>query len=286
MKNVIATIVAAAGLASMANAQATSNLNMETSIDGLDWTSGLRNVNPGTTVKVRAKISYTANGTTAVPVGFATLTFQPTIQNWNATPVTGDAIAAFAAAGNNNNGGGVQRDNQDLYGRIIPFASTGPTTTDPYIGRTQTVSGTSYLRIARSTITNWVGDGPTTTTSAVNNFNGSGGLALVQKGSGLVGTADPAFDPNIVNVILFRFQITLSLDSTIRDLLIDVPAAGINRNTSTGAREAGWFASASDSFGSIKAAVSVGTSTLRVVPAPGALGLLGLGGVMVLRRRR
>jgi len=120
----------------------------------------------------------------------------------------------------------------------------------------------------------------------VNNFNGAGGLALVQKGSGLVGTADPAFDPNIVNVILFRFQITLSLDSTIRDLLIDVPEAGINRNTSTGAREAGWFASASDSFGSIKAAVSVGTSTLRVVPAPGALGLLGLGGVMVLRRRR
>lgn len=281
MNKLIASIVAAAGLASLANAQAVTRMSVETSLDGISWASGTRQVNPGTNVRVRYNVSYIANGSTTIPVGFATLTFQPTVSNWTGA----DTLGSFATIGNNTNGGAVT-DASGEYGRIIPFASTGPTSTDPYRGHTQTISGTSYLRIARTVITNWVGDGATTGTAAANNFNGSGGLATVQKSSGNVGANDPAFNPSITNVTLFRFAVTLSSSTAARTLLADAPLAGMNRNATTGARDGSWFLSGADNFGSIKAPVEVIPASIEVIPAPGALGLLGLGGAMALRRRR
>ena len=70
MKNIIASIVAAAGIASMASAQITQ-MDVETSLDGVSWSGGNRAVNPGTTVQFRYKVSFNANGTTATPTGFA-----------------------------------------------------------------------------------------------------------------------------------------------------------------------------------------------------------------------
>ena len=279
MKNIIASIVAAAGIASMASAQITQ-MDVQTSLDGVNWAGGNRAVNPGTTVQFRYRVSFNANGTTATPTGFAALTFQPTVSNWGT-----DTLNAFATSGNNTNGGAVT-EASGQFGRIIPFASTGATTSDPYRGHVQSVSGTQYLRIARTTITNWVGQGLTSGTSAANNFNGAGGLALVQKGFSLVTTADPAFNPAITNVVLAKFSLTLSNDGAARTLVISAPTEGMSRNATTGAREASWFSSNTDNFGSIKAAVSVADASLTVVPAPGALALLGMGGLMAARRRR
>ena len=279
MKNIIASIVAAAGIASMASAQITQ-MDVQTSLDGVNWAGGNRAVNPGTTVQFRYKVSFNANGTTATPTGFAALTFQPTVSNWGT-----DTLNAFATSGNNTNGGAVT-EASGQFGRIIPFASTGATTSDPYRGHVQSVSGTQYLRIARTTITNWVGQGLTSGTSAANNFNGAGGLALVQKGFSLVTTADPAFNPAISNVVLAKFSLTLSNDGAARTLVISAPTEGMSRNATTGAREASWFSSNTDNFGSIKAAVSVADASLTVVPAPGALALLGMGGLLAARRRR
>lgn len=280
MKNIIATVVAAAGLATIANAQI-SRLSIETSLDGVSWSSGVRNVNPGATVQFRYSMSFDANGTTATPTGFSSLTFQPTVSNWTGA----DTLAAFATIGNNTNGGTVT-EASGQYGRISPFGSTGPTSTDPYRGHTQANSGVNYLRIARTTITNWVGAGLTTGTTAANNFNGAGGLACVQKAFALVGSADPAFNPAITNVVLAKFALTLSADGAARTLVIDAPTDGMSRNATTGAREAAWFSSNTDNFGSIKGAVSVTSSSLNVVPAPGMLGLMGMGGLVALRRRR
>lgn len=281
MKNIIASIVAAAGIASMASAQITQ-MDVETSLDGVNWAGGNRSVNPGTTVQFRYKVSFNLNGTTAVPTGFASLTFQPTVSNWGGT----DTLNAFATSGNNTNGGAVT-EASGQFGRIIPFASTGATTSDPYRGHTQTVSGTNFLRIARTTITNWVGQGLTTGTSAANNFNGAGGLACVQKAFSLVvaGT-DPAFNPAISNVVLAKFSLTLGADAAARVLTLSAPTDGMSRNTTTGAREASWFSSNSDNFGGIKGAVQVADATLTIVPAPGAMALLGMGGLVALRRRR
>lgn len=280
MKNIIASIVAAAGIASLASAQITQ-MDVQTSVDGINWASGNRNVNPGTTVQFRYRVSFNANGTTAIPTGFSSLTFQPTVSNFAA----GDTLGAFATVGNNTNGGTVLDTNNGSYGRISPFGSTGPTTTDPYAGQRQTSASVNYLRVARSTITNWVGDGLTTGTSAANNFNGAGGLACVQKSFSLVGTADPAFNASISNVVLVKLAFTLSSDTASRVLTIDAPTLGMSRNTTSGAREAAWFSSNTDNFGSIKAAVQVAAATVTIVPAPGMLGLVGMGGVVALRRR-
>lgn len=282
MKNVIVSIVAAAGLAGVASAD-TSQLNMQVSTDGVSWSSAA-NAAPGATVQVRGVMNFVQTGTTT-PTGFASLTWQPTVSNWTAA----DTLQAFADRGNNTNGGSVL-DTPGMpapYGRISPFGSTGPTSSDPYRGHVQSNAGTNYLRIARTTITNWVGEGATTGTSASNNFNGSGGLANVQKSFGLVNpTVDPPFNSNITNVVLFKFAVTMSGDGAARVLTIGAPTEGMSRNATTGAREAAWFSSNADNFGALKAEVAVGTATISVVPAPGALALLGLGGLVVGRRRR
>ncbi|MBX3382287.1 MAG: PEP-CTERM sorting domain-containing protein [Phycisphaeraceae bacterium] len=280
MKNMIVTIVAAAGMAAIANAD-TSRLEFQVSTDGVSWSSST-NALPGSVVQIRARMSYI--GTEATPIAFASLTYQPTVSNWTA----GDSLRPFANQGNNTNGGSVaDTPGMDApYGRISPFASTGPTSSDPYMGHVQNAGGTNYLRIARTTITNWVGQGPTTGTGAANNFNGAGGLATVQKGSGNVGPNDPPFRTGISDIVILKFAVQLSAATDIRTLLVSAPLEGMSRNATTGVREAAWFTSTSDNFGGIKAAVEVSDASINVVPAPGALALMGLGGLAVARRRR
>jgi len=282
VKNLIASIVVTAGLASVAAGQIT-RMDVETSVNGTTWTSGTRLVNPGTAVQVRYRVSFIANGTTAVPTGFHSLSFQPTFSNWT----NADTLAPFAVSGNNiSTPAGSVTDASGAFGRISPFAATGTQTTDPYRGHVQTDSGTTYLRIARNTITNWVGNGPTTTTGAANNFNGSGGLPLVQKNINQIAVGEPAFAPGITNILLAKFGFTLSADSTVRTLTISAPTLGMTRTTATGLREASWFESAQASFGAIKGVVEVVDAQVQVIPAPGALCLVGAGGLVALRRRR
>lgn len=282
MKNLAISLIAAAGLASLANAQAITRMDVETSTNGgATWVGGARQVNPGTTVQFRYKVSFVANGTTTTPVGFASLTFQPTVSNWTTT----DTLAAFATTGNNGTGGSVT-EASGAFGRLSPFAATGATTADPYRGHVQTVSGTQYLRIARTTITNWIGVGATTGSAAANNFNGAGGMPAVQLSQSQATGTQPAFNTQITNVVLAKLAFTLSADTASRILTISAPTAGMSRDATTGVRQAAWFDSASDAFGNLKAAVQVTDATIEVIPAPGALGLLGVGGLVALRRRR
>lgn len=282
MKNLVISLVAAAGLASLANAQQITRMDVETSIDGgASWAGGARQVNPGTTVQFRYKVSYVANGSTLAPIGFASLTFQPTISNWSSS----DSLAAFATTGNNGTGGSVTEASGN-FGRITPFAATGATTSDPYRGHVQTVSGTQYLRIARTTITNWVGAGATTGSLAANNFNGAGGLPAVQLSQSLATGTQPAFNANTSNVVLAKFAFTLSAETASRTLSVSAPTDGMSRNTTTGVRQAAWFETSADTSGAIKAEVQVNGASIEVIPAPGVLGLLGAGGLVALRRRR
>ncbi|MCX5690604.1 MAG: PEP-CTERM sorting domain-containing protein [Planctomycetota bacterium] len=276
-----ACVLLMAGCAAAGAKAQTTQLDVQTSVDGINWSSGNRAVQPGTTVSFRFMVSYVSSGT-ATPFGFSNLTFQPTISN----VTTSDTLRPFAANGNNTNGGSVLDTPNGPFGRISPFASTGPTTSDPYIGHRQTVSGANYLRIARSAITNWVGLGSTTGTAAVNNFNGAGGVVCVQKGASLVSGSDPAFSRQISNLVLLKLAFTLGISTDLRTLTIDAPALGMTRNASTGAREASWFSSSTDNFGGIKTPVQVNSATLTVVPAPASIGVLFIGGAAMVRRRR
>ncbi|MEY3229914.1 MAG: hypothetical protein RL689_1, partial [Planctomycetota bacterium] len=256
---VLASIACTTGCVSASMAQVT-RVVVETSVDGVTWSNNPRTVNPGANVQVRYKVSFDPAGTTATPAGFASVTFQPTISNW----ITGqDTLSPFAASGNNTNGGSVT-EASGLFGRITPFASTGPVASDSYRGHVQTVGGVTYLRIARTTITNWIGQGLTSGTSAANNFNGAGGLACVQKGFSLVTANDPPFNPATADIVVAKFGLTISSAIQSRTLVADAPTAGFSRNPTSGAREGSWFASNTDNFGSIKAAAGVSPATIIV----------------------
>jgi hypothetical protein len=47
-----------------------------------------------------------------------------------------------------------------------------------------------------------------------------------------------------------------------------------------------WWASLSESTGSIRGTALVETASISVVPTPASLALLGLGGLVIARRRR
>jgi uncharacterized protein (TIGR03382 family) len=291
MKNVIGSLVAVAGLAAAANAQ--SLLNLQVSTDGINWSDNAEvraSSGATTTVLMRALVSYTGTATT---IGFASLTWQPTFGN--VRPGV-DSVQPFANQGNNTNGGSITPDATPLdgpFGRVSPFAATGPSGVQSYAaiahsGGSGGAPPGNYLRISRNDVTRWMGTGPTSGTGSANNFSGSGGVACVQKSFGNVGPADPPFQGGHTDVLIWQIALTVGGVGQGETHVIDViaPTDGMSRNTTTGNREASWYASNGDNSGSVKGTVEVDAATITITPAPGALALLGLGGLVAGRRRR
>jgi len=292
MKNVIRSVVAVAGLAAVASA-GISRLDLQVSLDGQTWSDSVTvSATAAQTARVltRAVISYIPDAGEAAPIGFASLTWQPVFSNIR----TGqDQIAAFSNQGNNTNGGAIipQADTDGPFGRVIPFAGTGPSTSQSYVVHTHTAGSGgapagNFFRIARNDITRWVGLGPTTTVTAVNNFNGSGGVATVQKLAGRV-AADPAISYDVAPVILVLGIDVRGVGSGLSHVIgLDAPLLGMSRDSATGNRQAAWMRDLADASGGIKGIVQVDGAEIRIIPAPGSLALLGLGGLIVGRRRR
>lgn len=276
MKNVIVSLVAVAGIAAVASAQTDgSTLKFEVRQAGGEWASSV-DVLPGATVEFRALVTYTGS---SAAVGLSNAAFQPTVSNWN--PAT-DTLLPFRNVGTSPATGGVAADSGQ-YGRILPYAAAGISTVNALRGHTNNVAGVTYLRIAQNNTTNWVGVGPTTGTAAANNFNGAGGIATGQKPGPLVGGTDPAFVQDTTDVEVIRFGLTIG--GADRTLVVDAPQAGIG--LFNGIRRFSWFSSTADFAGSsVYGGVEVITAAINVVPTPGALALLGMGGLMAGRRRR
>jgi len=290
MKNVIGSLVAIAGMAVAANAQ-TSKLDILVSKDGVNWSpSATFNPSAGET---RAYVAYVMSYVgTAAPNAFASVTFQPIFSN---VRVGTDSVAPFAAQGNNTNGGAIDpRADYSAaggFGRLKPWAATGPSTSQSYIVHTHTASSGgapagNFFRIARNDVTRWAGTGATTGTAAVNNFNGAGGVVAGQKQ--VPGAADPARVGGSSNLVLMVLALNIGAvaPGASHTILADAPLAGFSRNATTGAREASWWANTTENAASIKANVEVAAGEINIIPAPGALALLGLGGLVVGRRRR
>jgi uncharacterized protein (TIGR03382 family) len=70
------------------------------------------------------------------------------------------------------------------------------------------------------------------------------------------------------------------------DIAAGAPLEGFSRNSTTGAREATWYGNTTESAGSVKGAVVVNGASIHIIPAPGSLALIGLGGLVAGRRRR
>jgi len=279
MKNVIVSLVAVAGIAAAASAQTNgSTLRFEVRPAGTAAWSNALSVAPGTTVEFRALITYTGS---AAAVGLSNASFQPTVSNWSTAT---DTLLPFRNVGTSPATGGVAADSGQ-YGRILPYASAGISTTNALRGHTNNVSGVTYLRVAQNNTTNWVGVGPTSGTASANNFNGAGGIATGQKPASLVGPADPAFDADTTDIEVLRLAITVG-GAAQRTLVIDAPQLGIGRDSTSGLRRFSWFSSLTDNLGSSVFGEVLVQSASVTVPTPGALALLGMGGLFAGRRRR
>jgi len=280
MKKAIAGIVAVAGVASMAVAATTIQYQVRT-VGGL-WGSALE-VAPGTQVEFRALVSFTggtlsqtdAFGTTFTgpAIGFGGCTTQPTVSNWTAA----DTVSPFLASGSNLASQVTDFDGSGLYGRR-GFASgnSGVTPANAFKAHTTNViSGVRYLRIAPTPTTNWTGVG-----SNANNVNGAGGIPVAQTGP----ANNSNFNTQITNVEIQRFKITVN---GAADRLLTVTTALESLTLVAGNRIVQWHidTGGTSSVPSVDSNVTIIPATIHV-PTPGALALLGLGGLVAGRRRR
>ncbi|MBS0196425.1 MAG: hypothetical protein JSR77_06680 [Planctomycetes bacterium] len=274
----------------------TTKLDIQLSLDGVSWSDNIEfGLLPPEhrTVLVRYLVSWQPGGGVSNPVGFASLTFQPVIEG----ALDGDSVLPFVAQGNNRNGGGIDLDANQFdgpFGRIKPFAATGPSGARSYVAHRHTNGaggapvGSNYLRIARNDITRWVGQGPTTGSAAANNFNGAGGVACVQRSSGNVAPTDPPFQSGTteINILQIAVSIVGIPADTVRGILLSAPPEGMSRNASSGAREASWFRDGADNSGAIKGAVLVDGAFIFETPTPGSALLMGVWSASLIRRRQ
>lgn len=281
MKKVIGSLIAVAGLAAAAHGQSgTTILETQVSLDGINWFSSV-DANPGQQVEVRYRVSLTG----ATALGFQGINYQPVFSGWDGAGGGNnqDQMRPFAATGSNTTGAVNDAPGPlALYGRIRPFAAPNVTAANAL---TVHSDGASQVRIAQLPVTNPVGSG-----SSVNNVNGSGGIPQSQS----PGTFNPppAFEMGVVGKVIARFAIRVSDDLGDRSIICSVPMGSISQYGPTSAlvRAGNWLQGHDQDTGSpisnyAQVDLSGATATIRI-PTPGALALLGLGGLAVGRRRR
>lgn len=261
----------------------------------LGW-AGSVTAMPGDRIEVRAVVSYT--GTSTV-YGLGQIVFQPMISDWSVN----DAVIGTPGTPNNEGIGplgsntsippGYVYDLPGLYGRIIPWAGSNTTTSSYYKGHVHVNpdgTGRTYLRIARSDVTNWVGLGPTAGSGALNNTNGAGGVYI---GQGTIGDGRPTHFPpqnnDITDVVVFKFSFVLGAEPGMRDLRIypgaHYPGGPLPEPPPNPWLEARWYSEPDQTFpGQYPSSFTGVDAFVHVIPTPASVVLVVC--APVLRRRR
>lgn len=259
MKKAFAGIVAIAGLATIASAATTVQYQVRTL--GGTWGSSVDAL-PGATVEFRALISTDGNF-----LGLAGFNSQPMLSN----TVAGDAFAPFDSRFGVNL--------ESAYGRRAFSGLAGISSANALRGHTNNVAGVRYMRIAQNNTTNFPGSG-----TGANNVNGAGGVPMTQNAPGLAGAA---FVPTLTDLEVYRFAFVLGAATDTRTLELSAANATMIVGTATPLiARATWY-DGNTGFSSTADPISgVSSAFINVVPTPGALALLGMGGLIAGRRRR
>lgn len=278
MRKVIVSLVAVAGMSVAASGQGV--VDWQVSSDGISWSDSI-DAAPGSTIVARARVTTTSAA--AINLGLASFVMQPTVSSWTAA----DALLPFINGGIQGNAvaGTMITDDASAdgldgpFGRFNPFGRSATTATTFIKGHVHTngsggAPAGTWLRIAQQQVTNWVG--------AVGNTSANSGVPISQNNQSVQGAS---FNTNLSNILVFQFGFTLGADDTARTLTIDIPAAGFG-NRLAGVGEMYWFATGSESTGQIRGAALSSPALVNVVPTPASIALLGLGGLIVGRRRR
>ena len=279
-----------AGAATMAMGSSTV-LSIRASLDGVNWHSSVGLTEGGQAVYFGYFISFHGTPGQPVPNAFANISIQPVFSG--VRPGI-DSVGDFATWGRNTNGGAIDPrasygEGTGGYGRIKPWASTGPISSQPYAVHTHTggsggAPAGNYFRIARNDITRWAGLGPTTGTAALNNFNGAGGVVVAQ-----LQRPTPSDPPRIAGtsellVMVLKLNVGLGAwDSP--SIVATVPREGVSRFATTGERVGSWWANTTENAPSIRAGFVVQEATVYL-PAPGSITALGFIVAATTRRRQ
>ncbi|MFA6044444.1 MAG: hypothetical protein WC718_05620 [Phycisphaerales bacterium] len=289
-----AALIALAGLASGASAQpVNTRLEYQVSTDGSTWTNSI-NVLPGETVQVRTLISYVGPGTAA---GLGQLIFQPVVTNWHSTDALPNSMGqtTFEPVGSVRDippYGTELRSYPEpgAWGRIAAFRTLAPLTQLVYL-RTFEGTGTAagLLRIARNSVTNWIGEGPTSGANSGNNWSGLGGIPLQQSTVPPRDPNAPAFLTQSQNIDAFGFVVHLDESPETRTLSVRTPAAGIGRNTTPGAnygqQDVRWFTSTTAGSPTLVGSAEVIDAHINVIPSSTAGAVFAMLGLSASRRR-
>jgi hypothetical protein len=313
MKSIV-TLLAVAGLAGVAQAQAfPTNTNMVFEVwNGSAWSS-TTNATPGSSVAFRVRAVWT--GAAGAVSAFDSTLVQPYFSNADNSGASQDGLAPFARLASGTFGATSLTPAQAAatdtgvtgrvnFGRTAMQSSTFNVLTFFRHGGGGAQNGApagSFLRIAGSGT--WAGSDNPQGTGANNQWpaasNPTGVAAEIQKvlrgiNLGQAGDPLPAGAPYTftagTDVVVFRGAFVVSSD------------AGQNRtvsltsDSSTLAREGGanstddrrrviWKASNGEAVGGIKSSVAFVPATI-VIPTPASIALMGLGGLVVARRRR
>ncbi len=255
-------VVAVAGLAAAANAQNT-RFTTQVSLNGTSWSNAVSTSDADVFVRVLVSFvgTYPATATTQ---GLAGATFQPTLSNWSTA--NGDSRLAMT---NEGTGAGVDGSNPNNTGRILPFASAGQGSGAASGLLTSFVDGGNTLRFAGSKNTT-----PTT--------NLAWGVIIGQTPRLL---APATYNTGISNVELFRYKVHVGAagGATDRVLTATTPLNLIANGRGN------WYQNdgGNPALQAPTLAEHIESATITVlVPTPGSLALLGLGGLVAARRRR
>ncbi|MFA6044443.1 MAG: hypothetical protein WC718_05615 [Phycisphaerales bacterium] len=285
---VAALLVLAAGSAPAAAQDVNTLLTYEVSSDNISWGSSV-NVLPSDTVYVRTLLTYTGPGTAA---GVGQVIFQPVVSSWHSTDAVLNSAGSTAieplVTDRNSPLRGYYPE-PGIWGRTRTFSAVAYSTSTFLRGHLGSGTAAGLLRIARADVTNWIGEGPTSGALAANNWNGGGGVNIGQIANPSRISSDPAFDASTDRVLVFGFAVQLDATPGSRTLDISTPAGGIGRVSTAGPtygeQNARWFASTTEVSSSLRGGVEVIDAHINVIPAPGAVALASLGGLLVLRRR-
>lgn len=297
-----ALVVMAGASAALAQTDLTYQVRRYSPFNNTGWASTMT-AQPGDRIEVRSVVS--THGATGA-AGLSYMTFQPIVSGWalddhlltnSDLGLTGQgyfpqSIGPFGSY--STTPVGYVPDLPGIYGRVTPFASGSPLSTNALRGHIHSFGSALLLRIAQNNVTNWIGVGPTSGTGLVNNWGGGGG---VNSGQGRMDDGRPSHYPpprfGTQNLVTFKFSFILG-DETARSLSIDTPPEGIGGAWWDGefTRYAVWFATTNEIVGSIRESVSVHPASITIGvptdpnPSPPTVILGGFLLAITHRRRR
>lgn len=242
------------------------------------WASGLP-AYPGLRMEVRALVSYIGSSTVA---GLGQVVFQPVITGWGTSELItnsrlglpGPADGIGPVGGVRSSPLGVVNDQPGVYGRIAPFGANATTTSTYLRGHAGTGTASGMLRIAQAHITNWIGTGATSGSTANNNVTGGGGVSIAQIPSPVRLPTDPPFNSGTSDLVVFKFSLVLG--PTFESMTIFTPTTpgqsgfGSLWDGNQYVPNIRWFAGENETSASVSTSVECVPASI-VIPAPASL---------------